>query len=975
MSGRGGGPGAPPRGKFRGGGGGPPRGTFQGGGRGGGGGGGGGGRGAGNARSGGDSRGSTDRGRGRGDSRGGGGGGRGGGGGGGNYKDEFEGEAIYHTSENIVPPAADVDQQENALIRPGQEISLSSLALDELPLPFRPSYGTKGRPILLRTNYFQLSTTRPNAEIFRYEIDISPKIKNPQGGPNRRKTRRLLELLIASDPNLKGVATDDSKFLVSPKKLALGDTASITIPQKFWEVEDEENGPRSTLHQVKIFNEYPMPFQQLLEYLSTPPGVTRSSFDKAEVVQALNLIMTRTANESQAIYGGGVRNKFYKYPNQEDWFHLGSGLIAVKGFYTSVRTSTLRLLVNINVANGAFYPAINLLGLMRKYIQDRGNNVGLEAFISRLKVSHNYIRKKQNDPKSVIKRVKTVLGFSHPKQGPGIPLLGNAHQIRFKCAELNDATVSVCEYFQRKYSIRLDKPDDPVINVGSKEKPSWVPPELLTVEPGQQYARKLDESQTAKMINFAVRTPAENARRIVERGAETMGLSETNPSLVRTVQYKVGKIPKAFPTSAGNWDIRGRLFSDARPLRNWTFIKFVQNIVGRQDVEGLRGILRNSGLSSDEPRPFPNEHTVVLQRGKAYEDPNDKKIRQTLETASQNGLKVLLIILPDSNAYIYSRVKFWAEVKYDIKLRKGASYWANLAHKFNLKLGGVNQTLPADKLGILADGKTMLVGMDVTHPSPGSIEGAPSIAGIVASIDGRYGQWPASMRAQTSRQEMIDKLDELFGERLDAWRKYNQGGLPTRIIIYRDGVSEGQYRTLLQNELPQVQKACEKRYLGGKLPKISVIVCGKRHHTRFYPTRDEDADNIQKNPLAGTVVDRGVTMEKGWDFFLQAHSSPKGTARPTHYVIIYDKNGMNQDAMEAMTHNLCYLFGRATKAVSLCPPAYYADLLCERGRAYLYQDYNGRDSATTSSSPKFDWDRAAWLRGVHPSIQDSMFYV
>lgn len=69
------------------------------------------------------------------------------------------------------------------------------------------------------------------------------------------------------------------------------------------------------------------------------------------------------------------------------------------------------------------------------------------------------------------------------------------------------------------------------------------------------------------------------------------------------------------------------------------------------------------------------------------------------------------------------------------------------------------------------------------------------------------------------------------------------------------------------------------------------------------------------------------------------------------------------------------MFGRATKAVSLCPPAYYADLLCERGRAYLYKEFNARENATVSSDQEFDWNRAEWIKGVHPSIKDSMFYI
>jgi eukaryotic translation initiation factor 2C len=43
------------------------------------------------------------------------------------------------------------------------------------------------------------------------------------------------------------------------------------------------------------------------------------------------------------------------------------------------------------------------------------------------------------------------------------------------------------------------------------------------------------------------------------------------------------------------------------------------------------------------------------------------------------------------------------------------------------------------------------------------------------------------------------------------------------------------------------------------------------------------------------------------------------------------------DALEQLSYSICYLFGRATKAVSVCPLAYYADLVCERARCYLAQ--------------------------------------
>ncbi len=78
----------------------------------------------------------------------------------------------------------------------------------------------------------------------------------------------------------------------------------------------------------------------------------------------------------------------------------------------------------------------------------------------------------------------------------------------------------------------------------------------------------------------------------------------------------------------------------------------------------------------------------------------------------------------------------------------------------------------------------------------------------------------------------------------------------------------------------------------------------------------------------------------------------------------------------SQTHFLCYLFGRATKAVSICPPAYYADLVCERARCYLYEAFNDNDAATTSgSSAVFDINAARWTKDVHPEMRDSMFYI
>lgn len=54
------------------------------------------------------------------------------------------------------------------------------------------------------------------------------------------------------------------------------------------------------------------------------------------------------------------------------------------------------------------------------------------------------------------------------------------------------------------------------------------------------------------------------------------------------------------------------------------------------------------------------------------------------------------------------------------------------------------------------------------------------------------------------------------------------------------------------------------------------------------------------------------------------------------------------DALVDLTFIMYYLFARATKSGSICPPAYYADIVCERARRYLGGLF---DMATPSGTP------------------------
>ena len=309
----------------------------------------------------------------------------------------------------------------------------------------------------------------------------------------------------------------------------------------------------------------------------------------------------------------------------------------------------------------------------------------------------------------------------------------------------------------------------------------------------------------------------------------------------------------------GSWDMRSVKFVRAAKLLGWTYLRISRQEVRspwRSDedfqhkVNELQSKLNELGISANNC--MPGLHITVNSQN------IDAQIENSLHKLAINVKRprLVLVIVPEKeNTAIYNRVKYVCDVKEGILnvcvldskfFKANPQYLANVGLKFNLKLGGINHSLDQPSMKFLQLKKTMIVGIDVTHPSPGSSSTAPSVAGIVASVDEHLGQWPADIRIQKARQEDVEDLDVLFRSRLLVWKDKNNNILPENILVYRDGVSEGQYDKVLTVELPALRKACAEVYPAPStkagLPRISIIVVGKRHHTRFYPTKKEDAD-------------------------------------------------------------------------------------------------------------------------------------
>ncbi|KAJ8590502.1 argonaute-like protein [Rhizopogon salebrosus TDB-379] len=859
-------------------------------------------------------------------------------------------------------------------------------------MPLRPDFGTVGEPIKLRTNFFPVRI--PKGSLNEYVVAITPVA----GTATRRVKSRIFKLAEETTAwQLAGmsgaVAHDSSTKLISARLLA--QPLAIKVPY----YDDDKPGPPAK--GTKEYKEYTLTIsfvqeintQDLTSYLNG--DAQYRNYNALPVISALNLILAAHPLRS----GIKVGQDRYFFRSAMPPRSLGGGLEAWKGFYSSVRPAHRQLMVNVNVCTTAFYTPGNLAVQMLAF-QDSSFGARMGAFCRSVRVKTTHLGYR-----------KTVKCLAHQ----------NARQYTFQCDELGKRKVSVEQYFLEKYDIRLNYPELPLVDVGGQKK-NYLPAEICEILPDQPFRGKLTDEHTASMITVACQPPNANGNAIVNNGLNELGFLHPGPALTSfgvsigpDMAVVPGRIlPKPGLKYASNvspaiddrasWNLRNIRFAVGARLDKWAVLLIGDGnrrdeFEGPRDpalgaiITGFMAMCRTSGM--DVAKEMPQVVAANLPRADRAEPLRKNAIttiRETLTTLKSKPTLVL-VMLSNGDKNIYEGLKHLCDVYLGVatvcvhvaKIRKEKGqpqYFANVALKVNVKLGGVNHKLDENTGRWLSSIPTMVVGMDVTHPGPGSVRGTPSIAAVVASVDNQFAQYPASLEIQESRKEMITNLKDMMVARLKLYQQHSKT-LPQRVLVYRDGVSEGQFNIVRIEELPEILKAFHTFDLPKKpyRPKLTIVICGKRHHTRFYPTERKDAAN-DGNPKPGTVVDRGVTAVYDFDFFLQAHGGLQGTTKPTHYYVIHDEIGFGADNLQVLTNALSYMFARATKAVSLVSPAYYADVACERGRCYLRKLLQGQsEGGTTASSNTTEADamkeaKALWREGVSVNkLKDTMFYL
>jgi len=339
-------------------------------------------------------------------------------------------------------------------------------------------------------------------------------------------------------------------------------------------------------------------------------------------------------------------------------------------------------------------------------------------------------------------------------------------------------------------------------------------------------------------------------------------------------------------------------------------------------VQTMKQCCPQMGIQCNDP------HTFCLR-----DDRTESYLRSIRENLNPQ-IQMVVCIFPTSRDDRYAAVKKLCCVDSPVpsqcinartisQANKLRSVTQKVALQINVKLGGELWALNIPMKNV------MIIGIDVYHDSS---KGSRSIGGFVASTNKTFTRWYSRCCFQMPGQELIDGLKVCF---TSALKKYHDDNhcLPEKIIVFRDGVGDGQMQVVANYEVQQLRE-CFPLLGASYEPKLCVVVVQKRISQRLFSAKN----NQLENPKPGSVLDHTITRREWFDFFLVSQHVRQGTVTPTHYVVVHDDTGMMPDHIQRLSYKLTHLYYNWPGTIRVPAPCQYAHKLAFLVGQSLHKD-------------------------------------
>lgn len=875
---------------------------------------------------------------------------------------------------------------------PPSQINLSDLQIQEVPVSSskdvvehskddaengyvpikRPDQGTLAvRSVSLLVNHFPVKYDSSNT-ILRYDVDVkleaSSSSRSVKNSIPKSDLRMIQEKLCSDYPDqfpLLKTAYDGEKNIFSAVLLRAG-TYNVQLFGK------------SYICTIKYGNE--LRLSKLQDFLD------RNAFQiPRDVLQALDVVMKANLFREKVSVGRGMYPRVHR---RED--DLGCGVAAIKGIQQSLKLTSNGLIMCTDYSVIPFRKRMPVIEFLKEHIREIQvvNDIGkfrnkVMCALKGLRVSVTHRRTNQ---KYIVSGLTEKL----------------TNEISFELEDLEGKKepeiVMLTDYFRQKWEKEIVHKGIPCLKLGNGKKPNYVPMEFCVLAEDRRFPKEQLGREAARQLKELCLLPPDIRRsEICNMMFEEYGTGSHGGEVIQNFEVGVGMNmtavdgrvmppPKLKLGGSGgktitttvdrvkcHWNLlQGKTLVVGKPAERWALIDFSSgDRWNRLNVNMFIGKLMNRceslGVHMEDP--------LVVHQTNMKEFLDIDRIRRLLSRVVEesrriaNGRLQMIICVMACKDDGYKQLKLVSETEIGVMTqccllinanKASDQFLANLGMKINAKLSGSNVELIERFPRFNGNDHCMFIGADVNHPAASNTL-SPSIAAVVGSVN-----WPAATRyaarvsPQSHRKEEIVDFGKMCLDLVNTYAREN-GVKPNKIVVFRDGVSDGQFDMVLNKEMVDMKKAIYDEHYR---PRVTFVVAQKRHTTRLFLTPDgRESGNVPP----GTVVDTTIIHPSEFDFYLCSHFGGIGTSKPTHYSVIWDENGFSSDEMQKLIYHLCYIFARCTKPVSLVPPVYYADLVAYRGR--MFQEVAMESQSGGSSS----FDQSFY--NLEPHLKDSMFFV
>ena len=249
-------------------------------------------------------------------------------------------------------------------------------------------------------------------------IAATPQTSDEQkkGGPAGKKAEQIIKLFLdlpALEEFKNGIFTDFRALLFSTQDLPPHALVQVV---RYRAEHNDTATPNALEYLVKL--DHTAHFD--IASLTARSRANNPQLDvvaKEDSIQALNILFLHYGRSSPSRLSIGSRRTFSSDPTGSSR-NIGEGILAMRGYFSSVRVVDYRILVNVNVSHGSFYEAGSLLNLMVKIDRNfKRRPGGLLSILRGIRVGQKHFTDPSGKPLPFQKRTKTIIGFATGADG------------------------------------------------------------------------------------------------------------------------------------------------------------------------------------------------------------------------------------------------------------------------------------------------------------------------------------------------------------------------------------------------------------------------------------------------------------------------------------------------------------------------------------------------------------------------------